>query len=446
MISLLVRASEESVLVRAMRRSGGASQAVYENSFTGRTIGKISSLVKALLEKRGGSLFSHIFSRFISLVSFLLSKTRLHSPMLGRVAQESKLLDGLLSPWSFFIMTLAFFAVARVSYSFQTLYLISLALFSFSIGVCWGRLESSNLRPKVRKTLILNLGLIMFLLGILGFFLQILRAGGIPITNEELRRRLSPWFNYLAWTSVPGTMYVLSALDGRGRRFKAKLLILTSLGFLPTFLLGYRTEMIAYLIGVLTVAYYKRFVEKPTFPTLLCLGIVIYFLVSFVRLTFTGLVASPFATAAYRPTVTASFLESIVKEYGLSGPTKGTIHLSTFSSIIKWIPGPRYGPRTIIGLYAGGRRGVSTTATILAQFLLDFGQKGVILGMLGLGLLLSLCFEMAAKESLLLGPYATLLSYSIVGVETGILDLNVVGYMLTSLSVLLSSLRLKEEA
>ncbi len=343
-------------------------------------------------------------------------------------------------------MVLAFFTVADVLYGPKTLILIFSGIASFLLGFFWGSLESKGLNPKINDLKILYLGLIMIIIGFLGFFLQIRRVMAIPILNEAVRRRLSPKYNYMAWTSVPGTFYVLSTFKkGEGKSLPIKLLLLTVVGFIPTFLLGYRTEMLAYFIGILTVLYYRKYISRVALLLWAAFGLVIYVVTSVVRLMFAGLTANPFWAAAYRPTITAGFLEGIVMRYGWSQVTGGLIHLSGISSLLRFIPGPRYGPRTIIGIYAGGRRTISTTATIFAQFLLDFGIKGVILAMIALGFFLSIAFNMSKEKEALLGPYATLLSYSLVGIETGILDLNVYIYLILSVIIVISSLRAKKE-
>jgi len=310
----------------------------------------------------------------------------------------------------------------------------------------WGSLESRRLDPKVKDFTILSLGLIMIIIGFLGFFMQIRRVMAVPILNEAVRRRLSPKYNYMAWTSVPGTFYVLSTFKkGEKTGLPTKLLLLVVIGFIPTFLLGYRTEMLAYFIGILTVLYYRKYMSKLALLLWIAFGVIIYVVTSVVRLMFAGLTANPLWAAAYRPTITAGFLEGIVMRYGWSQVTGGLVHLSGISSLLRFIPGPKYGPRTIIGIYAGGRRTISTTATIFAQFLLDFGFKGVILGFLIMGFLLSIAFNMSKKKEALLGPYATLLSYTLVGIETGILDLNVYIYLILSSAIVILSLRAKTE-
>lgn len=447
LVSFLILSARKSWLAKSVSRilSGGKGLVRESRSF--------------LLLKKTFDVLKHAYhdSSIKSALKILLKiskplivarKSILSLPLVSRInesLEDSKLMDKLLSPAAFLMMSLAFFAMAGINYSQKTLILIFLGLFSFLTGIFWGNLEYKQLCARINRRLILYSGLLMMVVGFTGFFLQIMRVLAIPIFNEAVRRRLSPIYNYMAWTSVPGTFYVISSLKKGGKReLSEELLILIVVGFVPTFFLGYRTEMLAYFLGVLAVLYYRRYISKLELLLWLTFGALLYMIASVVRLMFAGLTVNPIWAAAYRPTITAGFLEGIIMRYGWSEVTGGLIHLSGISSLFKFIPGPRYGPRTIIGIYAGGRKGISTTATIFAQFLLDFGIEGVIASMLLMGLLLSLAFNASKDEDVLLGPYATLLSYSLVGIETGILDFNVYLYLLLSATIVLASLRTRE--
>ncbi|RLG48235.1 MAG: hypothetical protein DRN92_01490 [Thermoproteota archaeon] len=444
-VSFLVASAQESMLVKAFSRLFKGGRIIKDS----KTALLIKNLFAFFVRASRRSFFSKVITSLSLLLSPLFSswgKLR-NSPIIAKTSSflnNSYFIDHLLSPIAFPLMILAFFAVANVLYGLKTLILIFSGITSFLIGIFWGSLESRRLNPKVKDLTIFSLGLIMLVIGFLGFFLQIGRVMAIPILNEAVRRRLSPKYNYMAWTSVPGTFYVLSTFKKEEEEsLPVKLLLLIVIGFVPTFLLGYRTEMLAYFIGVLTVLYYRKYMSKFALLLWAAFGVIIYVVTSVVRLMFAGLTANPLWAAAYRPTITAGFLEGIVMRYGWSQVTGGLIHLSGISSLLRFIPGPRYGPRTIIGIYAGGRRTISTTATIFAQFLLDFGFKGVILAFLALGFLLSIAFNMSKKKEALSGPYATLLSYALVGIETGILDLNVYIYLIMSSIIVILSLRAK---
>ena len=446
LLSYLVAAAGKSKVIRVLSKFSRSSKELSSKSFTVKIV---RNTLRFLLTGSKNSLFMKILKSSINLLAPVINiwgrarKIRLITKIEAFLS-ESYFIDNFLSPIAFLLMALLFFTIANVLYGIRTLILIFSGLLSFLIGTLWGNIESKKLKPEVKESTILFFGLIMIIMGFVGFFLQIRRVMAIPILNEAVRRRLSPKYNYMAWTSVPGTLYILSVFKKSTKRegdFPITLLLLIGVGFIPTFLLGYRTEMLAYFIGILTVLYYRNYVSRLVLLLSTIFGAFLYMITSIVRLMFAGLTANPFWAAAYRPTITAGFLEGIVMRYGWSEVTGGLIHLSAISSLLRFVHGPRYGPRTLIGIYAGGRRGISTTATIFAQFLLDFGIKGVILAMLFLGLLLSLAFNMARKKEALLGPYATLLSYSLVGIETGILDLNIYIYFALSALVVLLSLR-----
>ena len=447
LLSFLVASAEKSSVIRTLSKVTKGSRGLIRES---KTVFFIKETYEFLIYALNRSFLSKTvtsFSRLLTPVVRIWGKVGRHPLSLktSRLLETSRLIDLLLSPISFPLMIITFFAVADVLYSSKTLILILSGVLSFIVGVLWGYLESEKLEPDINDSTVLTLGLIMIAVGFIGFFLQIRRVMAIPILNEAVRRRLSPRFNYMAWTSVPGTFYVLSTFKRDEKEdLSPKLLLLIFMGFIPTFLLGYRTELLAYFLGILTVLYYRKYISKAALLFWTAFGVIIYMVASVVRLMFAGLTANPLWAAIYRPTITAGFLEGLMMRYGWSEVTRGLVHLSGISSLLRFVPGPRYGPRTIIGIYTGGRRGISTTATIYAQFLLDFGFKGVIIAMLILGLLLSISFNMSKKKEALLGPYATLLSYSLIGIETGILDLNIYIYFILSAMTVILSLRAKK--
>ncbi len=351
----------------------------------------------------------------------------------------SRIFEIILSPWAFPLAFLLFFwsSLAKVSsttlllvYSVTLIMIIALYLASKE-----GDLEVSNSR-----NVILFIGSLMFLIGYSAFIAQIAKVGGIPLLNDQLRRNLSPILNYVAWTTVPGTAFLLSSMN----LDRCEAYALTFVGFIPSFFLAFRTEMIAYILAMLVVLYHKKMIGGLHILIGILVVAVFFIGVGAVRSITTGLVQNPIFSVLYRPTITVAALDTIVRLYALMPVTYGSVHLAAFSSL-GIIRGSRYGPRTLISIYTGGRRTVSTTATLIGGPLLDWGWMGAILVPFLLAYFLSFSYKFSIENKHLLGPYATLYSYSMVGIETGILDINVYVYITLALLLIILSLRPKNE-
>jgi len=296
--------------------------------------------------------------------------------------------------------------------------------------------KEGDLRVIDLRGLTLFLGTVMFIAGYAAFIIQISNIEGLPLLNDELRRGLSPILNYLAWTTVPGTAFLLSSLDMR----RCYAYTLTLVGFIPSLFLAFRTEIVAFILMAVVVLYYRGFIDYRHVILGLILATTFFLGIGTVRSITTGLAQNPLLSVLYRPTITIAALDTIVRLYALKPVTHGWVHLAALSSL-KLIRGSRYGPRTLIGIYVGGRMTVSTTSTLIGGPLLDWGIWGVVFTSLLYSYLLAVAYRFSRKSEFLIGPYSVLFSYLIVGIETGILDLNVYLYLLLSIIIVLISLR-----
>ncbi|MCS7103429.1 MAG: oligosaccharide repeat unit polymerase family protein, partial [Candidatus Korarchaeum sp.] len=241
-------------------------------------------------------------------------------------------------------------------------------------------------------------------------------------------------------TTVPGVAFILSSSNLR----RCDAIAFSLLGFIPSLFLAFRTEMIAYLLAVTLILYKRRLIGLGFMIPALILAMISFVGVGAFRSIATGLVQNPLLSVLYRPTITVEALDTMVRIYGMRPVTNGYIHLAAISSL-GLVSGPRYGPRNLIGRYTMGRTDVSTTATLIGGPLLDWG----LIGALGMSLLysymLALSQKFAGKNEALLGPYAVIYSYMIVGIETGILDLNVYIYLILSALIVVFSLRSRKD-
>ena len=88
-----------------------------------------------------------------------------------------------------------------------------------------------------------------------------------------------------------------------------------------------------------------------------------------------------------------------------------------------------------------GEKSISVTSSIFGPLSIDFGLIGVIISMAFLGFLSSL-YNSADKENgegkiIPVGLYSMVLSYTLIGIETGIVDLEVILLFIISLAYLL---------
>jgi len=98
------------------------------------------------------------------------------------------------------------------------------------------------------------------------------------------------------------------------------------------------------------------------------------------------------------------------------------------------MPGVAYSPRRYIAEMVG--MDVSATSTILGPLAVDFGLIGIFVGMAFLGYLLAKLYE--RKSPLGVSLYCIVLAYSLIGIETGIVDLEVLLIFFLSLLYVLT--------
>ncbi len=430
LITLLLRSFSTSVLGRIWRKLR-----IPELVRTSLTYKLLTSTYEILSSAAQYSVFLRILRRACNLISSLTSRIDKLVPRWRMSLPLDRLVEILLSPWMLPLGFLLFFWSSMVRVSTSTMVLIYFTVLVMASGIFLAYKEE-DLHVIDNRGLVTLLGAAMFLLGYVAFIMQVSKVGGLPLLNDELRRGLSPLLNYLAWTTVPGTAFLLSSLELR----RCEAYSLTLIGFIPSFFLAFRTEMIAYILMAIVVLYHRKMVNyKQVFLGLL-VAVAFFLGVGAIRSLTTGLAQNPLLSVLYRPTITIAALDTIVRLYALRPVTGGWVHLAALSSL-GLIRGTRYGPRTLISIYVGGRRTVSTTATLIGGPLLDWGILGAVAASLIFSYLLALAYRFSKKADYLLGPYSVLFAYLVVGIETGILDINIYLYLLLAVIVLLTSLR-----
>ena len=278
-----------------------------------------------------------------------------------------------------------------------------------------------------------SLGFCLILISIVFFFISIASVGGIPLLKPSIRYLLKPIFTMPVFLIIPGTCLVASAylkdyqdkkITRSQARFRFVFLLAIDCAFL--LLLGYRTPLLAAFLIIIIIGFYGNIVSlwEVVVGALVGVGAIIgigYFR-SLGELTITSS-TSPIYTLQSRADFTLHVLNLLDFIGGNFGLTQGHMLASS-------IPGSDLGPRMMVGKIIAWRTEVTVTPTLIGQMVVDFGKVGVFVEMCLLGFILGIGFKLMqiTKNFFYIGIYSLILTYSILGVETGILDIQVLVY------------------
>lgn len=272
-----------------------------------------------------------------------------------------------------------------------------------------------------------RLGLPLILIGIAAEVVNIIFLGYIPLFKPAMRSLMMPALTYISFLIVPGCV-IKSGSEIRERRPRQALAWFL-LSLFAIALLGYKTEIIALLLGMAFVLNYLgclKGIEKWVW--LVLLGIAVLFFLS--------------GVTALRFSLTTGVFSSIASKVGPLGITHGMMFQSIFSSM-GIFPGPAWGPRGIISQMVGMGE-VTTTPTILGIPYMDFGVAGVIAMGLILGIIFSLGYRTLRNGGTDILPlHAVCLSFLILSIETGIADLVVILYIFAYILMILGYRRVR---
>lgn len=287
---------------------------------------------------------------------------------------------------------------------------------------------------------IYSIGFCLILVSIAFFFISIASVGGIPILKPSIRYLLKPAFTMPVFLIIPGTCILASVYlkDFQDKiitrsqvRFRFLVLLVIDVGLLLT--LGYRTPLLAALLLLIIIAYYGNIIAvwEVVLGGLIGVGAIIgigYFR-SIHELTVSKAI-DPFYTLKSRADFTLHVLNLLDVIGGNFGTTHGQILASS-------IPGSELGPRMMVGKLIAWRTEVTVTPTLIGQMVADFGKVGVAVEMCLLGFILGIGFKIMqkTKDYFYIGLYSLILTYSILGVETGILDIQVLFYFAVAIFI-----------
>ena len=324
--------------------------------------------------------------------------------------------------------------------------LIGFLAFFIGSAILPRHIFNNNLENIVKfdKKDIYSLGFCLLLISIVFFFVSIATVGGIPLLKPSIRYLLKPAFTMPVFLIIPGTCLIASSflkdfqdneITRSQVRFRFLLLLIINCAVL--LLLGYRTPLLAAFLVLIIMGFYGNIVSlwEVVIGALLGVGAIIgigYFR-SLGEFTITSS-TSPIYTLQSRADFTLHVLNLLDFIGGNFGITHGKLLAST-------IPGSDLGPRMMVGKLIAWRTEVTVTPTLIGQMVTDFGKVGVAVGMCFLGFILGVGFKLMrmTQNYFYIGIYSLILTYAILGIETGILDIQVLLYFAIAIFIYLIS-------
>ena len=288
-----------------------------------------------------------------------------------------------------------------------------------------------------------SIGFCLVLISILFFFVSVASVGGIPILKTSLRYQLKPLFTMPVFLIIPGvcilaSVYLKEFQENKITRSQARFrfLILIAISCMFLLALGYRTPLLAVLLIMIIIGYYGNILAVWEVVVGALIGVCAIIGIGYFRSVEEYTVTSatnPFYTLESRADFTLNVLNLLDFIGGNFGVTHGKLLASS-------IPGSDLGPRMMIGKLIAWRTEVTVTPTLIGQMVIDFGKIGVAVEMCGLGFILGIGYKIMKKTNdfAYIGLYSLLLTYSILGVETGILDIQVLAYFAVAIFIYLA--------
>ena len=291
-----------------------------------------------------------------------------------------------------------------------------------------------------------SIGFCLILISIVFFFVSIASVGGIPLLKPSIRYLLKPILTMPVFLIIPGTCLVASSYlkdyqDEKITRSQARFrfIFLLAMDCALLLLLGYRTPLLAAFLVIIIIGFYGNIVSlwEVVIGALVGVGAIIgigYFR-SLGELTITSS-TSPIYSLQTRADFTLHVLNLLDFIGGNFGMTHGHMLASS-------IPGSDLGPRMMVGKLIAWRTEVTITPTLIGQMVVDFGKVGVFVEMTILGFILGIGFKLMQKTKnyFYIGIYSLILTYTILGVETGLLDIQVLVYFAIAILIYLINIQ-----
>ncbi|WP_407410293.1 oligosaccharide repeat unit polymerase family protein [Methanobrevibacter sp.] len=400
---------------------------------------------------------SFLFTTIFSILSFIedqwvnsyFKKLYPSENFLSFLNKNRLLTDYLFHPLIVILLFALFLLLSlnRLSHSLTITLIIAFGAFIIGSAILprYFFKNSCENRLKFDKKDIYSIGFCLILVSIVFFFISIATVGGIPLLKPSIRYLLKPIFTMPVFLIIPGTCLVASAylkdfqdknITRSQARFRFLFLLAIDCAFL--LLLGYRTPLLAAFLIIIIIGFCGNIVSpwEVVVGGLVGVGAIIgigYFR-SLGEMTITSS-TSPIYTLQSRADFTLHVLDLLDFIGGNFGLTHGQLLASS-------IPGSDLGPRMMVGKLIAWRTEVTVTPTLIGQMVVDFGKIGVFVEMCILGFILGIGFKIMqkTKDFFYIGIYSLILTYSILGIETGILDIQVLLYFAVAILIYLISI------
>ena len=376
--------------------------------------------------------------------SYALALLRKHLPRLypERAHKFFDRINAALPPMQvspvhiFAVAYLLFISLGKMSvlsFSFVVLFLLCFA-FAFRSA---SRINTSVVAFEGAST---KLGISVLLISLIAICLDLNRAYDIPLLVPQARLKLSVAYTYVATFLVPAGV-LLAAQAGKmhtSRRLSARearaytLSIAIAVTFLIS-LLGYRTQTVVSLLAFTYVMHRYRLIGRAEILAVLGAALLTAAGLGYYRAASLGSHTGLAGVIERRVELTIALYDYAVSSLHKAGAWSllfgrygGDIALATFSSFLPFLPGYSLGPRTIVARDFGVT-GVSLTSTLLGTVSLDLGLAGVVFFALALGSILGALYALTKYEDSALAAalFGTCYAYLLVGIETGLVDINV---------------------
>ncbi len=331
-------------------------------------------------------------------------------------------------PFLFALLYLLFIALSSYKISFVSVLIVISGILSFAVFFyIFGSSKSEFYSPK--ESVCRKIALLILVPSIFALLADLYYAGKIPLLDPIARKKLSVLFTYASTFSLLSFFILGGIYARRGEKIKVILLAVISTALIS--MLGYRTQTIVSLLGFMIIMHYYGIIRIRGAFILAIISILLIVLIGFYRMLVFGAYTPIFSAISDRIALTLSIYDYLVlKLYNagqlLFGYMHGYIMVSTFSSFLGFIPGPKLGPRTIIAKEFGVED-ISMTSTLYGTVVYDYGIVGVVMFSALLGIVAGLCFNamQKTKNPLFVALFSHIFAYLIVGIETGLVDFNV---------------------
>ena len=374
------------------------------------------------------------------------------------ISNKSRILESeIFSPLIVLVTFTLFLLIATDPVSRDLQIVIIIAFLSFLIGsLILPRLvlnnqynenkeHEDNKIPLFNSKDVYSIGFCLTLIGIVFLFISIASIGGLPILKSSLRYSLKPIFTMPVFLVIPGigliashylNQYQNNEISRSQARFR--FLLLTAIGIITVLTLEYRTPIIAILLMMIIIGYYGKILSVWEVILGALIGVCAIIGIGYIRSLNELAISSntnPFSTLESRANFTMHVLNLLNQISGNFGLLHGKMLASS-------MPGSELGPRMLVGKLIAWRTEVTVTPTLLGQMLVDFGKVGVAVEMGLLGFILGTGYKIIkiTQNSFYMAIYSIILTYSIVGVETGILDIQVLSYFFIISSIYLAAI------